>query len=533
MNSIAIINGDVWTMESEGSKAQAVLIQDNKIIAVGKNEEILAACSEKKITVIDADGNTVLPGFIDSHMHLGWYIETFLHVDCRYPIVKTMDEMIHCLKGNLSSSHSWLKGYGYDENKLLENRHPETKDLDKVSSELPVVLYHISGHIITVNSKVLEICGINENTKDPHDGKIVRDDSGHPTGVLLEGAQNIVFSKMPSLSLDELSNGLDKAVNKLLSMGITSLHDMATEEFNKEITCYYEKLVNGKLSMRINFYFPFPTYTDFKKHMALSDSFLKMASLKKNLLLKIGGVKFFADGSLIGKTAAMYTPYKKSAENYGILRIEEEELLDDIKLAYEHELQVAIHAIGEKTVDFCLSAYSKILEKDNNLRCRIEHCGLINASSLRCLKEYNIYVSSQPKFIEDFGDGFVECLEESEYQKVYAFQSMLNSGIHLGFSSDSAVTEIDPIPAMRSAVNRETESGNIFGAQEKISLYNAVENYTVEGAYGSFEENVKGKIVPGFLADLVILSDILDEETLIDIKVEKTLFDGKIIYENK
>lgn len=532
MLKTALINGDIWTMQNEKRKVQAVFIKDTKIYAIGTTEEIQLLCDETT-NVIDLEGKTVLPGFIDAHMHLGWYISTLMQVDLRYPRVKSKEDLIQRLISETNEETQWIRGFGYDHNKLIEQNHPTKEDLDKVSLEKPIVLNHISGHSIAVNTKVLEICGINKLTEDPRDGIIERDDEGNPTGIFYEGAQNLVFNHMPATDKKELEIGLEKANKSLLSYGITSIHDMMTEDFETEFMCYFDALQRGKLSFRVCFFLPFPSYLYLKKNINQLDKMMYDASLHDNDQFKISGLKFFADGSLNCNTAAMYTPYKNSNGDCGIMTLEYDEIVEISRFAKNHQLQVSFHAIGERAVDTCAKAYSDILEVNNNSRFRIEHCGLINSNNLELMRDYNIYVASQPKFIDDFGEGFINNLECTEYKKIYAFSSLKKAGIHLGFSSDAAVTEIDPLPAIRSAIYRKTKEGNAFELQEKVSLYETIKSYTVEGAYGSFDENIKGKILPNFLADLVVLSNTLKMDTLDDIIVEKTILNGKVEYERQ
>ena len=529
MKAIAIINADIWSMEKFGARAQALLIRESQIKAVGTTDEILSLIDISNTEIIDARGRTVLPGFIDSHMHLSWYIDTLLQVDCRYESCDSIFEIQKLMKESLKFEEKWLIGYGYDENKLKEKRHPNCFDLDQISTDRPIMLSHISAHMIVVNSKALDICGINFDTIDPPDGVIQRDENGTPTGLLMEGAQNLVYLKLPLIDPKKKSEGLELACNKLLSQGITSVHDMGGEVFKSDFDCYFNLLSIGKLKTRINMFLPYITIEELISDLNDPNSIVMKRNKLENSFLRIAGLKCFADGSLIGKTAAMYVPYKDT-DNTGMLLLSSDELQQRIELALRYNFSLAIHAIGEKAVDFCLNSYLPFLHKHNDRRFRIEHCGLINEEILNLLDDCGIYVSTQPIFIKDFGDGFISCLEKHEIAKTYAFKSLIDRNVHVGFSSDAAVSEINPISAIQSAIDRKTGSGIIFCEEEKIGLEVAIRCYTYEGAYGSFEENIKGMLAPGYLADVIMLSQKINEENFSKSEVVLTIFNGEQVY---
>jgi predicted amidohydrolase YtcJ len=531
MNITAFINGDIWTMDSSTPRYQGVLIKDNKILYIGDSQTVLAEGKKHaKPEVIDLKGKTLLPGFIDAHLHMAWQARTLLQIDCFQQ--KSIPEIVALLKKERINSTGWIQGFGYDDNKLAEKRHPTRQELDQARSDIPIILNNASGHMVVVNSKALEILHIDENTPDPPDGKIVRDSSGRPTGLMLEGAQALILYKIPPYSLDEMVDALTRASVIYSEHGLTSVHELGAGDLAIELEAYEKAYLDHSLKVRTNLYHPFYEIKKMIRFMEDPDSIFNRLSRIESEWLRFKGVKFYLDGSLIGRTAAVKVPYKNTAGDCGFLVMTPKQLEEMVSYAHRNGFQIGIHAIGEVAVDICAEVYEKVA-KDHpraDYRHRIEHCGLVNEQSLNRMRKAGIIAPSQPIFIDDFGDGFKRCMEDSELKKVYAYKSMLDHGITVAFSTDSPVSSFDPLLGIRAAVTRRTYSGDIFEEQERVTLEEAVHCYTVNGAYASFEENIKGKLAPGYLADMVVLSGPLSIETLGDISVEKTYLNGQLVY---
>jgi hypothetical protein len=539
MNKIAYINADIWTMESPLQRAEALIIENGLIKKVGSTEEIVEiALADMNFEVVDLSGKTILPGFIDSHIHLESNALAMLQVDLKYPKVENirdiLDELSKIAKNKdnelemKNANDTWVVGNLYDHNKLTEKRHPNKIDLDSVSTNQPILIFHISGHMVAVNSKALEISGITKDTPDPAGGKIERDDLGEPTGVLFETAFNLVVNNIPPYSKIEKSEAITKSINMLLEKGITGVHDMGVEDYTVDIELYFQMFDKKQLKTRINILYPYASPEKAEEDINDADSLFNKYLRTKNDFIKLAGLKCFSDGSMVGRTAAVKKPYKDKSGN-GMMLLNNDQLLKMARLAYSNKLQLGIHAIGDRAIENCLDAYEEALaENAEDYRFRIEHCGIGSDDSFKRMEKMNIIIASQPQFLYDFGDGILDNYDEDVLENIYEFKSMLENNLHLSFGSDGPVTFPDPLSAISCAIDRKTQEGRDFVSKENISLYDAVKAHTLEGAYASFEEDKKGMIKEGYFADIVILSEKLSIESLKNIKVEQTILNGKI-----
>ncbi len=555
MSKLALINGDIWIMDDPGKTCESVLIEDGLIAQTGTTAEVLASVERgnppyykymtfdsqlldnliqgnypkhNTVRVIDLCGKTVLPGFIDTHMHLESFALAMLQVDLKYPLIKDIEDIKDALRREKNADGRWIVGNLYDHNKLTEKSHPTKWDLDQVSLDQPILIFHISGHMVSVNSKALEIAGIDCETPDPAGGRIERTPEGEPTGVLFETAFNLVIGYIPPYTREEKASALDKAMALLLEKGITGVHDMGVEDYTIDLELYQDIYKQKRLKTRISMLYPYASAekaafdledctSGFNGQLALNNDFIKLL-----------GLKCFSDGSMVGRTAAVKKPYRDGSGN-GMMLLNEDQLKKMAGLAKDKNLQIGIHAIGDRALEKCLNAYEAVLKNDaHNNRFRIEHCGIGSTEAFERMQNMNILVASQPQFVRDFGDGILLNYHGEVIPWIYAYRSMLDKGLHLSFSSDAPVTDPDPLLTIRCSVNRNTETERPFCPEENISLYEAVKCYSYEGAYASFEEDKKGMIKPGYFADMVILTDRLTLDSLSSISVEKTLLAGEI-----
>lgn len=534
MKSVALVNGDIWVMDGPGNSCEAVIIENGLIKKTGTTAEVMELVKDdSKKNIIDLGGRTALPGFIDSHIHFESFGLALLQVDLKYPNIKSIDDIADSLRKEISNEGNWIVGNLYDHNKLIENRHPKKWDLDKVSIDQPILIFHISGHMVAVNSKALELAEITRLTPDPPGGKIERTSEGEATGVLYETAFNLVIDKIPQYSRNEKKAAMVKAMDCLLEKGITSVHDMGVEDYSVDIDLYFDLYDHQLLKTRINILYPFSSPETAERDINNKESIFNRFIEKNNDYIKLSGLKCFSDGSMVGRTAAVKTPYKDNSGN-GMMLLSNEQLTKMAKLAYERNLQIGIHAIGDSAIENCVNTYEMVLENsDRDNRFRIEHCGIGSDDFFSRMRKLNILVASQPQFLNDFGDGILRNYDEDVIQNIYSYFSMLKNGIHLSFGSDAPVTSPDPIASIRCAVRRKSETGKDFTPEENISLYDAVKCFTYEGAYASNEEDRKGMIKEGYFADMVILSDRLTVDSLKNIYVEKTLLEGKVEYDTE
>lgn len=523
-------NGHILTLDPALPTAQALATRDERIVAVGTDDN-LAGLAGPETEVIDLEGQTVIPGFHDAHCHILLFGMGLLQVDLRAAsgvpvIVAAVGE-----RTAKTPPGEWVRGWGYNENKLAEGRHPTRADLDPVSPGHPVYLNHISGHMCVVNSRALALAGVTRDTSDPEGGTIVRDAQGEPTGLFLETAQELIKAVLPPYTLEETKVGLAAAGRHMAGEGITSAQDawagwIAPQEFR----AYQEAVAEGLLPQRVwlmvdvekltiwdsRFDFAFGLHTGFG-----SDR------------LRLGAIKLFLDGSLIGRTAALSAPYANAPGTRGMLVKSEETILAQVRAAHEGGWQVAMHAIGDRAIEVGLDAIEQVMGPDAaRFRPRLEHCGILRPDLIERIRRLGVVVVTQPRFIYELGDGFRAALGEERLRLTYPFASLRD--LPVAFSSDRPVVEGAPLLGIQAAVAERTSSGAGYVPEEAITVEEALRRYTVGGAYSAFEENYKGTLSAGKLADLVVLSDNLltvDPAAIANITPLMAVVGGKIVHD--
>nr|WP_175989733.1 amidohydrolase [Bacillus sp. Marseille-Q1617] len=524
------INGEVVTVDSVFSVNEAVAIQGNEILAVGTNEDVLALANEQT-KIVNLEGRSILPGFIDAHAHLELYGTNRLGVNGKE--ASSIDELIGKLKEKEKTTPKgkWIRGWGYNQNHYEERRHLTRWDLDQVSTEHPVIVVRTCGHISCVNSKALELAGIDSQSEDPSGGKYVRE-NGEPTGLLLEAAHMNMFL-FANFSEEEVQQGLSLASEDFLKKGITSVHDAGGYGPG-----HIRSLQNAAASKRIK-------QRIYALYGSLHDS---PGMVEKGLAsgigtglgdewMKIGPAKVFIDGSSSGPTAKTREPYTSNQEDSGILYLDQEELNESLGSAHGAGWQITAHAIGDEAVEMMIEAVRTALQRDprENHRHRIEHAGMTPEDLLRKMKELNIIPIPNPAFIYEFGDGYIRDYGE-RVNVMFPLRSYSEMDIPFAIGSDSPITSVDPLHGIYTAVTRKSKSGEVVGAGQRITVQEAIKAYTWNGAYASFEDHLKGSIEPGKLADLVVLNGSIltcEPERLRELRVEMTILDGKIEYAAK
>jgi len=524
---LCLVNGNIITMDPTNPKAEAIVTCGEKIIGVGTSEDMKALSSETT-KVIDLERKTVLPGFIDCHIHLPSSGALLTQLNLKgAKSIEEIKEIIRIEVGKKSPG-AWIVGRGWDNIILAEKRFPTRWDLDEAAPNNPVFLVRICTHIILVNSKALELVKITRNTESPPGGQIDKDpETNEPTGILREAATSLVRS-IVSFSDEEYLQNLRAVFELAVSKGITSIHSLP--ELDLAVAPQWKALqtllMRKELPIRIYFLIPEASLTNLNE-LGISTEF-------GNLKLKIGAIKILLDGGLGGRTAALSEPYSEDSENRGILVYTEEQVHEIVKTAHKADFQLAIHCIGDKASIVALNAIEAALEKKpkKDHRHRIEHASVLNKELIQHMRKLGVIASVQPPFI--FSDTWIsECVGKERAKYVYPFKTMLEEGIKLVASSDSPTEAIDPLFGIQTAVSRVTASGKIFVPEERISVEQAIRMYTLDAAYASFEKYTKGSIEPGKLADLVVLSDDplqVPTDKISEINVETTIVGGKIVY---
>ncbi len=528
---LIFINGPVLTVDKDNTIAEAVAVKDDKIVYVGSKDGV-AAFQGEKTEVVDLKGRSLTPGFIDSHLHLGVLGMNSLAIDCRYPYVKSVEDIKEKIRemAKVTPKGQWIRGWGYDHTKLAENRHPNKWDLDEAAPDNPVMLTRCCAHISTHNSRSLELMGVDDTTPSPAGGLMERDEQGRLTGVMKENA-HMQAMKVAMPTDEELLKAFEVASNDLVKEGITSLHDSGGYG-PKQMRLEEQAVRDGVIKQRVNaMIFSFVDNIDFVESYIAAPEKASYGDHK----FRIGPAKLMIDGSSSGPTAATLEPYCSNPNDYGILSMEQEKVDDIILRAHKAGYQVTCHAVGDRAVKTILSAIEKALKaypKENH-RHRVEHCAIINDELLTKIKELKIVPVPQPIFFYEFGDGYMVNYGKERVDHMFTCKSYIDNGIIAAGSSDCPITFSYPLLGIHLAVNRTTQTGQKISQNERITKEQALRMFTYNGAYASFEEDFKGSIEVGKAADLAVLSESYfdcADEGLKDIKIDMTVIDGKIVY---
>lgn len=521
---LVILNGNIITVDDKNPRAEALAVKGEKFVAIGTTSQIRELIGANT-RVIDIQGKTVIPGFNDAHCHPTEVARSLLQVDCSPSKVSTITDIVNVLakRAKTTPSGKWLQGFGYDDTKLKENRHPTRWDLDKASTEHPIYITQVSGHIGVVNSHALEMAKVTKDASEPAGGRFDRAETGELTGVCREKAQDIFRSLIPPPTREEDKKAIHLLCQKYSRAGITSVGDAMVSPL--DIRLYQDALEEKSLSIRV---YMMPLYNNLP--------YLRELNLRTgfgNNRLQIGTMKMFLDGAIAGRTASLYEPYEGRPDDYGILVLPQEELDKRIFEAHEAGFQIGVHANGDRAINMLLDSYEKTLSKlpRVNHRHRIEHCTVVNPTILKRIKKLGLVVLPFSTYIWEHGE------KMKEYGKrismMFACRSFLDHGIPVAGSTDNPCGPVEPLLGLQSMVTRKSKDGETLGAEQKISIEEAIRIYTMGSAYASFEENIKGSIEIGKLADFVVLSDDptkVPPESIRTINVEKTIVGGEIVY---
>lgn len=524
----AFINGNVYTVNENQPTAQAVVVEGNKIIFVGSNDDAKKII-DPDTKLIDLDGKLMLPGFIDNHVHFisgGFYL---LGIDLR-PANSTT-EFRKILKEYADKYPSrWITGGYWDHEKWEVKELPTKEMIDDITPKTPVFVERLDGHMGLANSYTLKLAGITKDTESPEGGLIVKDPkTGEPTGVLKDNAMNLIYSIIPSATAEENYEAALAALNEAKKLGITSVQDIT---FDDALDVFNKLKSEGKLTCRIYTRMPIVEYKKL---------------VEKNIqvgygddLIKMGSLKAFADGSLGSSTAWFFEKYNQDTTTYGLPM----DIITDGSMekwctdADKNHLQLSVHAIGDRANSYMLDLYEKI-SKENpkwDRRFRIEHAQHVRFQDIPRFAQLGVIASVQPYHCIDDGVWAEKRIGPERINYTYPFKSFLDAGVKMCFGTDWYVAPLNPLLGLYAAVTRRTlDDKNPDGwvPEQKISIEDAIKCYTINSAYASFEENTKGSIEVGKLADLIVLSENIlkiDPVKIKDAEVVMTIFDGKIIY---
>ena len=524
----AFVNGLIYTVNAKREWAEAVVLSNNKIVFVGENNEAKKHLDDFT-EVIDLKGKLMLPGFIDSHAHVVMGGQFLMNVNLTN--VKSISEFGNKIRSfsNQIPKGTWIIGGNWNHYNWEGTELPRKEWVDSFTEDIPVFVSRVDYHVALANSFVLNLAGIDRNTQSPIGGEIVKDEEGEPTGILKDKAMDLVYKIIPEPSESEFADAIDAAMNETQRFGVTSIHDVLYDNHFRALQKADNK---GRLTSRLY------TMLLIKNYQNIINNEIQFNFGSENL--QIGSMKAFADGSLGSKTAYMYEPYSDDPNNFGLPmeELSNGKLEEMIIHCDKNKLQCCIHAIGDKAISEILNIVEKMKKQNQewDRRFRIEHGQHITKKDIKRASELGVIISAQPYHIYDDGCWAETVIGKERLNDFYSFKTMLDSGIKLCFGSDWSVSTMDPLKGIHIAVTRDTANNkypNGMIPSEKISIEEAVECYTINGAYASYQEKKVGSIEVGKMADMVVLSENIfriNSADIKDVKVEMTIFDGEIIY---
>jgi len=519
---MVLINGNIITMNPAQPKAQALTVKDTKLTEIGTNKQIKPYIGDKT-KIIDLKGKTVVPGLIDAHTHMAGFGRWLTRIDLRG--AKSIREIQKKVKKRAQETPrgKWVLGRGWDQDRLAEKRYPTRWDLDKAAPHHPVILNRVCGHASVVNTKALELAEITRETPSPPGGQIDKDpETEEPTGILREdAAMKLVWDMFPEQSEEETTEACSLACQKAVEAGLTSVHWFVYESI--EIRVLQKLKAQGRLPLRVYLVMPVE-YLGCLRDAGISTGF-------GNHFTRIGSVKILADGSLGARTAALNQPYCDDPSTRGITVCSQRELNKLVAEAHNAGFQLAVHAIGDRAIDSVLTSFERALEQTlrEGHRHRVEHASVLNKKLIQRMKKLGLIASVQPHFvISDFW--VADRVGKFRARWVYPFKTLIHEGVVLAGGSDCPVEPISPLLGIYAAVARESFP------QERVTVDEALRMYTIDAAYASFEEDVKGSIVVGKFADLTVLSNDLRKiapDKIKDIVVEMTIVGGRVVFSRR
>jgi len=529
---LIIRNAKVWTVDGSHPEAEAVAVLGDRIVAVGSNHEV-DAWRGPNTRVVDAAGKRLLPGFNDAHVHFtsgGQQLDSVQLTDAT-----SAQEFVRRIadRAKKSSRGDWILGGDWDETKWTPAQLPTKELIDAVTGNIPVAVSRYDGHMILANSAALKLAGITAQTPDPAGGVIVRDAQGNPSGALKDAASDLVFKVVPDPTHDQRRHAIERALEYAASLGVTSVQHMNPDY--ADIAIYAELLEEGKLTTRI-YAAPLISQVDDQTKIGIRRAF-------GGPYLRIGALKSYADGSLGSRTAYFFDPFTDQPDNRGLLS----DAMHPISLMRDRMmqgdgagLQLCTHAIGDAGISAILDIYAQIenAHGPRDRRWRIEHAQHMAAKDFDRFAQLHVIASVQPYHAIDDGRWAEARIGHDRASRTYAFRTFMDHGVRLALGTDWDVAPLNPMLTLYAAVTRATLDGknpNGWFPEQKLTVKETIEAYTMGSAYAEFQDQVKGSITPGKLADMVLLSDdvlTIDPVKIRDAKVLKTWVGGTLTYDS-
>lgn len=531
---IILTGGPIWCGYDDGV-VEALATWQGHVLATGKRAEVLALRGPKT-RVIDLAGRLATPGLNDSHLHLISLGLTMDWVPITPAAAPTLETLLAAVQARADKvpKGTWILGRGYDQTKLDVRRHPYREELDQVAPDHPVMLVRACGHISICNSAALALAGITATSPVPPGG-LIDVQNGRLTGLLAENARAPVSAILPPPSEDDLIAGMERAGRYLNAFGITSCMDAAVGQKGgfREIPAYFRARREGRLPVRTWLCLLGDPGTGIVEDCHNAG----LISGTGDAYLMIGAVKIFLDGSAGGRTAWMSEPYLGADKTTGVPILSDAKLQELVDRYHDQGYQLACHAIGDAAIAQLIGAYEKALGRrpDPDRRHRIEHCGYSTPAQHARMLAAGIYPCPQQVFVYDFGDAYMSVLGEKRGLRSYPYKTWLDLGFKPATGSDAPVCDPNPFPNLYTMLTRKTGKGTVMDVSEVVSIERALQAYTEFGAFSQKQEHVKGRLVPGMLADVAVFSRNLltasQEDILGDTRCDLTILDGRVVFE--
>ena len=519
-----VLNARIFTSDDEQPNAEAFAVKGDRFVAVGSSDAVRNLATSQT-EIIDAEGMFITPGFIDAHSHpSGAGVNELVQVNADLRSIAEIKEVI-AERALITPNGEWVRAFKYDDTKLAEGRPLNRFDIDEVAPDNPVVVGHRGGHTGVYNSMALDLAGVTSETPDPPGGRFYRDGNGVLTGLAAETARYVFNALIPTDSTREQRRDGVKLITELMTRaGLTSVHQ--TGAGRNDMIAYQDARDDGGMRFRM-YLFPRGRLFDDLVNAGVRTGF-------GDEVLRIGAVKFTADGSASERTMYMSTPYQGRPDDYGLLIMSQEEIHQSVENAHRNGYQVAVHANGDLTIELVLNAYERVqnLWPRAGIRHRIEHCSLVNPTLLQRIRDLGVIPAPFYTYAHYHGNKWVDYGEE-KMRWMFAHKSFLDYDIPVAPASDYTPGPYEPLMAIQSMVTRKDFEGRVWGPNQRITVDQALRICTMNGAYASFEENIKGSISAGKLADFVILADAphdVDPDQIKHIEVVRTVVGGATMY---
>lgn len=523
---LVLYNGNILTVDTAHPRAQAVAIARDRFLAVGTDDDIRTLSTSRTVR-IDLGGKTVVPGFIDAHTHPCYAgLRHLRQVDCELPSIA---DILAALRKRAAETApgKWVLAFKYDDTKTAERRPLGRLDLDAAVPDHPVRVEHRGGHTSYVNSLAFKMADVSDNTPDPPGGRFERDPSGGGLSGRVSESANDVFDKIiPSQYSRQDYRDAVKLISRMMSRtGVTSVHD--AQGTTDDLRAYQDAYAAGELSLRV---YCLVNYTHMDRLLAAG-----VRTGLGNEWVRVGAMKVTCDGSISERTARLSQPYVGRPSDFGILVMDEEELYAHARKAHEADWQIGVHANGDVAIDIALRVYDRLQRERarRDPRFRIEHCTIVDDSLVERIRRQGVIPTPFSTYVYYHGEKMREYGAE-RLNQMFAVRSFLDAGVNVTLASDYPPGPFEPMMALQSMVTRTDSKGNPWGLRQRVGVEEALRVATLHGAYASFEEDLKGSIEPGKLADLVVLGrDPLREDpfSLIRVPVERTMVGGRWVFE--